>query len=60
MENTSTPIENLISMGDDSQEQSGMSASEQILQKYILDGYSYAEIGNIFGKSTYYVKKICA
>ena len=33
MENTSTPIENLISMGDDSQEQSGMSASEQILQK---------------------------
>ena len=35
MENTSTPIENLRSMGDDTQEQSGMSASEQILQKYI-------------------------
>jgi len=35
MENTSTPIENLRSMGDDTQEQNGMSASEQILQKYI-------------------------
>jgi hypothetical protein len=35
MENTSTPIENLRSMGDDTQEQSGMSASEQILKKYI-------------------------
>ena len=36
MENQSTPIENLMSMGDDTpNEGSGMSASEQILQKYI-------------------------
>ena len=36
MENQSTPIENLMSMGDDTpNEGSSMSASEQILQKYI-------------------------